>query len=130
MNCQAAAKSVSSTPVMASASDARTGKFGSKVLSQSQRRTGDGLAAGGRCYRRPPCSAQYRKVSDKVSEGRTEEPGTVRIARAEVLSPGTAGHPIVRWSPVKQPRSPHPRQCHGRVCGNRRPAQYQGRRMV
>ena len=39
MNCQAAAKSVSSTPVRASAADARTGKFGSKVLSQSQRRT-------------------------------------------------------------------------------------------
>jgi hypothetical protein len=42
MNCRAAAKSVSSTPVMASAADARTGKFGSGVLSQSRRRTGDG----------------------------------------------------------------------------------------
>ena len=130
MNCRAAAKSVSSTPVMASAADARTGKFGSEVLSQSQRRTGDGLAAGGRCYRRPSCSAQYRMVSDKVSEGRTEEPGAIRIARAGVLSPGTAGTSIVRWSPVKQPRSPHLRQHLGRVCGNRRPAQYQGRQMV
>ena len=43
-----------------------------------------GLAAGERRYRRPPCSTQYRLVSDKVSEGRTEEPSTVRIARAGV----------------------------------------------
>lgn len=42
MNCRAAAKSVSSTPVMASAADARTGKSGSVVLSQSRSRTGDG----------------------------------------------------------------------------------------
>ena len=36
MNCRAAVKSVSSTPVKASAAGARTGKFGSEVLSQSQ----------------------------------------------------------------------------------------------
>ncbi len=36
-----AVKSVSSTSVKASAADARTGKFGSGVLSQSRRRTGD-----------------------------------------------------------------------------------------
>ena len=42
MNCQAAARSVSSTSVTASAADARTGKFGSGVLSQSRRKTGDG----------------------------------------------------------------------------------------
>jgi hypothetical protein len=42
MNCRAAAKSVSSAPVMASAADARTGRSGSVVLSQSRSRTGDG----------------------------------------------------------------------------------------
>ena len=57
MNCQAAAKLVSSTSVTALAADARTGKFGSGALSQSRRRTGDGLAAGERRYRRPPRSA-------------------------------------------------------------------------
>ena len=57
MNCRAAAKSVSSTPVKASAADARTGKFGSGVLSPSRRKTG--LAAEGWRYRRPPCSTQY-----------------------------------------------------------------------
>jgi hypothetical protein len=60
MNCRAAAKSVSNTPVKASAADACPGKFGSEVPSQSQRRTGDGLAAGERRYGRPPCSTQYR----------------------------------------------------------------------
>ena len=59
MDCRAAAKSVSSTPVKASAADARTGKFGSGVLSQSSRRTGDGLAAEEWRYRRPLCSTQY-----------------------------------------------------------------------
>ena len=44
MDCRAAAKSGSSAPVMASAADARAGKSGSEVLSQSQRRTGDGTA--------------------------------------------------------------------------------------
>ena len=34
----------------------RTGKFGSGALSQSRRKTGDGLAAEERRYRRPPCS--------------------------------------------------------------------------
>jgi hypothetical protein len=38
----AAVKSVSSTSVKASAADARTGRFGSGVLSQSRCRTGDG----------------------------------------------------------------------------------------
>jgi hypothetical protein len=42
---------------MASAADARTGKFGSGALSQSRRKTGDGLAAEERRYRRPPRSA-------------------------------------------------------------------------
>jgi hypothetical protein len=42
MNCRAAAKSVSSTPVKASAADARPGKFGSEILSQSQCKTGGG----------------------------------------------------------------------------------------
>ncbi len=37
-----AVKSMSSTSVKASAADARTGKFGSGVLSQSRRTTGDG----------------------------------------------------------------------------------------
>jgi hypothetical protein len=64
MNCRAAAKLVSSTSVKASAADARTGKFASGALSQCRRRTGDGLAAEERRYRRPPCSTQYRLVSN------------------------------------------------------------------
>lgn len=44
--------------------------------------------------------------------------------------PGYRRTSIVRWSPVKQPRSPRPRQRLGRVCGNRGPVQCQGRQMV
>jgi hypothetical protein len=93
-----AVKSVSSTWVKASAADARTWRFGSGVPSQSRRRTGDG--AGCRsvalqqateqfvspALRSPPLGKQL------VTEGRTEELSAIRIARAEVLSPGTAGH--------------------------------------
>ena len=55
MNCRAAAKSVSSTPVKASAADARTGKFGSGVPGQG--RTGDG--AGCRRVALPQATVQY-----------------------------------------------------------------------
>ena len=91
MNCRAAAKSVSNTSVKASAADARTGKFGSGILSQADARRASELAAEEWRYRRPPCSTQYRLVNE-IPEGRTEEPGAIRIARAGVLSPGTAGH--------------------------------------
>jgi hypothetical protein len=57
MNCQAAARLGSSTSVTASAADARTGKFGSEVLSQSRRKTGDG--AGCRRAALPQAAAQY-----------------------------------------------------------------------
>jgi hypothetical protein len=57
MNCRAAAKSVSSTPVKALAADARAGKFGRGFRARAGRATG--LAAGGWCSRRPPCSTQY-----------------------------------------------------------------------
>jgi hypothetical protein len=40
MNCRAAAKSVSSAPVKASAADARPGKFGSGVPGQERTATG------------------------------------------------------------------------------------------
>ena len=59
MNCRAAAKSVSSTSVKASAAGVRTGKFGSGVLSQSRSRTGDGLAAEVRALPQSLGSTQY-----------------------------------------------------------------------
>ncbi len=52
-----AVKSVSSTSVKASAADARTGRFGSGVPSQSRRRTGDG--AGCRRAALPQAAQQY-----------------------------------------------------------------------
>ena len=53
MNCRAAAKSMSSTPVKASAADARAGKFGRGF----QGRTGDG--AGCRRVVLPQATVQY-----------------------------------------------------------------------
>lgn len=59
---QYAVKSVSSTSVKASAADARTGRFGSGVLSQSICRTGDG--------------AGCRKVALYRSQSSTQESST------------------------------------------------------
>jgi hypothetical protein len=63
------------------------------------------------------------------SEGRTEGPSAIRIARTSNGS-GYRRTSIVRWSPVTHPRSPRPRQRSGRARGNRRPAHYWGRQMV
>ncbi|GAA2993354.1 hypothetical protein Sfulv_04230 [Streptomyces fulvorobeus] len=66
----------------ASAADARTGRFGSGVPSQSGCRTGDG--AGCRKVALSQATEQFA-VSDTqvIIEGRTEEPGAIRIARVE-----------------------------------------------
>lgn len=37
-------------------------------------------------------SSYHRQYKAVDQEGRTEEPSAIRIARAEMLSPGTAGH--------------------------------------
>jgi hypothetical protein len=72
-------QSVSSIPVKASAAGARTGKSGGGVPGQQ-----DGDGAG--CRRvalsqaTVQCAVLVLQVTDP--EGRTEEPGTVRIAQA------------------------------------------------
>ena len=71
----------------ASAADARTGRFGSGVPSQSRRRTGDG--AGCRRVTLVQVTSSTQAVDQ---EGRTEELVAIRIARVQEVGPGTAGH--------------------------------------
>jgi hypothetical protein len=85
-----------STPVKASAAGARTGRFGSGVLSQSRRRMGDGAGCRSGAVRGHQQFAVTAVRSSRLArvdpEGRTEEPSAIRIARAEVFDPGAAGH--------------------------------------
>ncbi len=134
-----AVKSVSSTSVKASAADARTGRFGSGVPSQSRRRTGDG--AGCRRAALPQAAQQYAvPVGRSTSSSHHRQYAVPQLQSVDSrgknggaehhqdrpgrhFEPGYRRTSIVRWSPVKQPRSQQPRHDSRQGSGNRRPAQ-------
>jgi hypothetical protein len=123
-------------PVKASAAGARTGKCGSGVPSQSRCRTGDGAGCRRVALFQVTRSSQYQpavRSSRLVSDRFRGKNGGARRHQDRPDGRRESGYrrtSIVRWSPVKQLRSPHPRRYSGRVGGNRRPAHYQGRQMV
>jgi hypothetical protein len=80
MNCRAAAKSVSSTPVKASAADARTGKFGSGFRARAGQATGPGC----RRVALPQVTVQYAVLVFASDGSQREE----RRSQAPSGSPG------------------------------------------
>jgi hypothetical protein len=121
---------VSGSSVKASTAGARAGRFGSGVPSQSRCRTGDGADCRRVALFEATSSTQFPLGKRLVPEGKNGGARRHQDRPGGSLEPGYRRTSIVRWSSVKQPRSPHPREHLGRVCGNSRPTQCQGRQMV